>query len=82
MAEVTYGRLDRVLRSLGFSCRLLESAPKTRVYEHSSGAILMLPPLSDDQVVFPHHLTGVLGTLDNYRIASPLVFAEELQKVG
>src|SRR5262245_38104335 len=32
--DVTYGQLDRVLRSLGFSCRLLKEDPPARVYEH------------------------------------------------
>src|ERR687887_49891 len=42
--QVTYGQLDKVLRSLGFSCRLLKEEPPARVYEHESGALLTTPP--------------------------------------
>jgi hypothetical protein len=45
--EVTYGQLDKVLRSLGFSCRLVKGDPPARVYEHKeSGARISTPPLS------------------------------------
>jgi hypothetical protein len=82
MTEVTYGRLDRALRSLGFSCRLLTSEPKTRLYEHESGAMIMLPALPLERKAFPHHVDAVRGTLHNYGIASPVDFANELEKVG
>jgi hypothetical protein len=44
--EITYGQLDKVLRSLGFSCRLVNKEPPARVYEHrATGASLIIPPL-------------------------------------
>src|SRR5262245_54104068 len=43
--EVTYGQLDKVLLSLGFSCRLVKGDPPARVYEHKeTGASFMLSP--------------------------------------
>ena len=37
--DVNYGQLDRVLKSLGFSCRLLADEPPAKLYEHkASGA--------------------------------------------
>src|SRR4051812_4294849 len=54
MAELTYGKLDKVLRSLGFSVRVAVietksqqpelSEKKARVYEHkATGAMIALP---------------------------------------
>jgi hypothetical protein len=83
-SDVTYGQLDQVLRSLGFSCRLYtEDPPPTRVYEHKqTGAKLMLPPFSDDEKVLEYHLVTVRVTLDNYGIADPTAFADRLQKAS
>jgi hypothetical protein len=45
--EFTYGQLDEVLRSLGFSCRVVPSDTPKRVYEHvPSGARVCLPFLT------------------------------------
>ena len=81
--DVTYGQLDRVLRSLGFSCRLLTREPPARVYEHKDyGAIIMLPPFPESDRVFDYHLAAVRMTLNLYGIADPTAFAAELQKAG
>ena len=81
--EVTYGQLDKALRSLGFSCRLVKKEPPTRVYEHKeSGAWLMMPPFPEPGFVLEHHLVGARTTLDNFRIADPEVFDAQLQKAG
>ena len=51
-SEVTYGQLDKVLRSLGFSCRVVQKEPVTRVYEHKkTGALLMMPPFPETDFV-------------------------------
>jgi len=43
--EITYGQLDRVLRSLGFTRRLVEKDPPAVRYEHQeSGALISVPP--------------------------------------
>jgi hypothetical protein len=82
MSEVTYGQLDSALRGLGFSARIDEAKPRARVYEHESGAILMLPAFPDDQEVYPHHLSAAEITLDTYGIASRWDFVAELQKIS
>jgi hypothetical protein len=81
--EVTYGQLDKVLRSLGFSCRLVKKDPPTRVYEHKeSGALLMMPPFPMTDFVVDYHLAGARATLDVFGIADPKVFDAKLQKAG
>ena len=81
--DVTYGQLDRVLKVLGFSCRLLMDEPPTRVYEHkASGALLMIPPFPDTDNVLDYHLAAAKLTLDNFGIADARVFATELQQAG
>jgi hypothetical protein len=81
MKEVTYGQLDRVMSSLGFSVRVVTAANKLRVYEHAGvGARLALAYHPDSDYVRPHHLAAVQGTLDVNGIADPLDFAAGLQQ--
>ncbi|MFO0843808.1 MAG: hypothetical protein U0797_15670 [Gemmataceae bacterium] len=80
---VTYGQLDSVLRSLGFSCRPAEHDPPGRVYEHrESGAFIMLPDVTDGEKAFEHHVAAVRIELDNFGLAAPSVFAAKLQQAG
>jgi hypothetical protein len=66
MAELTYGRLDRVLRALGFSARVAED-PKAKVYVHKeTGALVPLPIVEDDETVRPSHLVAGRTVLDAY----------------
>jgi hypothetical protein len=81
--EVTYGQLDRVLRSLGFSCRLVTDEPATRVYDHKeTGASVMIPPFPENEFVLEYHLSGVRTTLDLFGVATPRVFEAKLQKAS
>jgi hypothetical protein len=81
--DVTYGQLDKVLRSLGFSCRLLKGDPPARVYEHKeSGAVIMTPPFPETDFVLDYHLIGARTTLDLFGIADPKGFDAKLQKAG
>jgi hypothetical protein len=81
--EVTYGQLDRVLRSLGFSSRLAPGKPPARHYEHKeTGAFITLPPLPESDRVMEHHLVTVRVTLDGFGIADPTAFAAQVQKAG
>ena len=81
--EVTYGQLDRVLRTLGFACRLVTEEPQTRVYEHKeSGSWIMLPLFPEDDLVLDYHLASVRTTLDGFGIVDPKVFAAKLQKAS
>jgi hypothetical protein len=83
-SEVTYGQLDKVLRSLGFSCRLIaDEPPPTRVYQHKeTGAMIMLPAFPENDKVFEYHMVAVRVELDNFGIADPTSFADKLQKAG
>lgn len=81
--DVTYGQLDKVLRSLGFTCRPTKRPPPGCFYEHKeSGAIIILPPFDESERVYEHHLVVVRTELDNFGLADPSVFAAKLQKAG
>ncbi|HVS38599.1 MAG TPA: hypothetical protein VMS17_23790 [Gemmataceae bacterium] len=81
--EVTYGQLDKVLRSLGFTCRPTKNDPPGRIYEHEkTGAVIMLPEFPDSDPVFEHHLVAARTELDNFGLADPSVFAAKIQKAG
>lgn len=83
MSEVTYGRLDKVLRSLGFTCRTANLRTKALVYEHpQTGAMIILPEGPAGNPVLPHHLAAVQGTLKVHGIADPLDFTAEPQRAG
>ena len=81
--EVTYGQLDRVLRSLGFTCQEEQGDRPALRYEHKgSGALISLPPLPKTELVRDYHLVGARTTLDLFGIAEPTVFDAKLQKAG
>jgi hypothetical protein len=78
MSEVTYGRLDKVLHSLGFSARTTKD--QARVYQHTeTGALIVLPVFPPEDKVLPRHLLAVRSILDAYGIADLLDFAAKLQ---
>lgn len=81
--DVTYGQLNKVLRSLGFSCRLVTEDPPARVYEYERyGALFTLPLFPEKDRVLDYHLVAVRTMLDSYGIADPTTFAAELQKAS
>jgi hypothetical protein len=81
-SEVTYGQLDEVLRSLGFSCWLAKKEPPARVYEHEeTGARITIPPYPFAHHVLIHHLVAARTTVDLFGVADPKVFDAKLQKV-
>jgi hypothetical protein len=79
---VTYGQLDKVLRSLGFSAHATKHAPPGRIYKHTTGAVIMLPEFSPSEHVFEHHLVAARLELYNFSLAEPSVFAAKLQRAG
>jgi hypothetical protein len=80
---VTYGQLDRALRSLGFSCRLANGEPPARVYDHKdSGASFFMPTFPETDFVLDYHLIGARTTLALFGIADPKSFDAQLQKAG
>ena len=81
--NVTYGQLHKVLRSLGFSCRLVKGKPPARHYEHKeTGAWITLPPYPESDRVLEHHLVTARVTVDGFGIADAKVFDAQLQKAG
>jgi len=81
--EVSYGQLDRALRSLGFTCRPGKNDPPGRVYEHSkTGATIRVPAFPENDLVYEHHLVAARMELNDFGIADPTVFEAKLQKAG
>jgi hypothetical protein len=79
--DVTYGQLDSVLRSFGFTVRPGANDPPGHVYEHkNAGAIIMLPRFSETERVYEHHLAAAQSELESFAIADPKTFAAKLQK--
>jgi len=82
-AKITYGQLDKVLHSLGFSCRVIEGDPPARRYEHQeTGALVSVPPYPMTDFVLEPHLVAARTTMDLFGITDPSVFDAELQKAG
>jgi hypothetical protein len=80
MSDVTYARLDEVLRSLGFSARVT-AEPKAKVYEHKeTGALVAFPICADGDTVLPRHLEAVRAMLDAYGIPDPMHLTLQLQR--
>jgi hypothetical protein len=81
--KTTCGQLDRVLRSLGFTRRLVEKDPPAVRYEHKeSGALISVPPFEDNDRALEHHIAVARATLNTFGIADPFAFDAELQKAG
>jgi hypothetical protein len=82
-SDVTYGQLDKALRSLGFSCRPSVKDPPGRIYQHpKSGALIKLPTFPDNEKVFEYHMITVQGELENFGIADSKTFGVKLHKAG
>jgi hypothetical protein len=82
--EITYGQLDSLLRSLGFTCRLVtHNPPPARVYElKGSEAIIIMPAFALTDFVLDYHLVGARTIVDQFGIADPKVFDAKLEKVA
>jgi hypothetical protein len=81
MPKVTYGQLDNVLRSLGFSLRGI--VEKNKVYSHEeSGALIVYPVFPDEEEAMPTHVGKVRAILEAYGIANPLDFTTKLMKAS
>jgi hypothetical protein len=81
MNTVTYGRLEEVLLSLGFSFHGVEE--KNKVFRHDqTGALIIYPEFPPDDPVLPRHLLLVQSILPAYGIADATVLSRELQKAS
>lgn len=83
-SDVTYGQLDKVLKSLGFSSRVVAVDPRsTRLYEHKkSGAYFMLPPYPMSDRAYAGHVVVARTIVDNFGIADRKKFDQKLRKVA
>ena len=82
-ADVTYGQLDKVLRSFGFKRHELDPNGKGIRYDHEkAGTWITLPLFPEEDHVLVHHLNHVRSTLNDFGIAAPSVFEAKLQKAG
>ncbi len=81
--DVTYGQLDKALKSLGFICRLAKLRGDVRLYEHeATGARFIFAAVPESDGVLDYHLLAVRTSLDLYGIADPKEFAAKLKKAG
>jgi hypothetical protein len=81
MSKLTYGRLDAMLRSLGFTVRIVED--KARWYEHKpTGAVVAIPIFPDDEEALQRHLVAVRLALDNFRLTYPAELPVAISKAG
>ena len=81
--DVTYGQLDKALRSFGFTRREFERHGEGVRYEHKeTGAAITLPRFPKEDYVLDYHLIMVRGTLDDFGVAAPSVFEAKLRKAG
>jgi hypothetical protein len=81
--SVTFGQLDEVLRSLGFTCRLGDNDPPGYIYEHPmAGAMILLPSFAKADRIYEHHLAAARMELRDFGIADPATFDAKLHKAG
>lgn len=81
MTEMAYGRMEEVLRTLGFSLRGVEEGNKVFLHE-ATGALVIFPEFPAENLVLPRHLLAVKSILQAYDIADPLGFTTELHKAS
>jgi len=81
--KFTYGQLGKVLRSLGFTSRLVEGNPPALIYDHKdTGCSIMVPPFPKDDLVLERHFATARMMLDQFGIADPEAFDAKLRKAG
>ncbi len=81
MTEVTFGKLDQLLRGLGFTA--FDTLTGTRVYQHRpSGAEVYIPRQTPEQLVRPHHVLSARVTLDDFGVLADREFEGRLQTAG
>jgi len=82
-SQITYGQLDGTLRTLGFSCRLSESMPPARLYDHpDTGASITLSAFPLEDFAYEYHLIGVRIMLDHYGMPDPTKSGAGLQSAS
>ena len=77
--DVTYGQLDKTLRSLGFSCQPSKGELPTRVYEHETGASFLIPPFPETDFVLDYHLLAARTMVDLFGVTDPKLFDAQVR---
>jgi hypothetical protein len=80
MTEMTYGRMEEILGSLGFTLRGVEE--RNKVFEHETGALVIFPVFAPEAPVLPRHLLAVKSVLKAYGIVDPSGFMAYLQQAS
>ena len=79
----TYGQLEKVLRSLGFSSRIVGGVPPALIYDHEeTGCSIMVPPFPKDDRMLEYHFATARMMLDQFGIADPEAFDAKLRKAS
>jgi hypothetical protein len=82
-SKFTYGQLDIVLKSFGFTCRPSTNDPPGRIYEHpQTGARISLPTYPLRNKVFEYHMVAVRGQLYYFGIADSDALEAKVQKAS
>jgi hypothetical protein len=77
--NITYGKLDAVLQSVGFTVRVERA--KRRLYTHAeTGAVMSLPDRKSSEPANSTYVAAVRKVLADYEIADEVAFASQLQK--
>lgn len=80
-SNVTYGQLDGVLKSLGFSVKVEKG--KRRLYRHEeTGAVMSLPDRRPAELVGATHFAATRHVLSDFGIADDIKFASQLQEAS
>jgi hypothetical protein len=81
MSDLSYGELDRILRSLGFDLR--GPMENNKIYWHPQvEALITLPIFPDDQAVYQHHIDLTRLTLDTYGLDNPFANTPRPQRAS
>lgn len=81
--DITYGQLDKALRSMGFSFCPTHNERPARFYLHEgTGAEVALPDFPDSERVYAHHLIVARTVTNLFGIAEPMEFDAKLERAG
>ncbi|GBF80786.1 type II toxin-antitoxin system HicA family toxin [Aphanothece sacrum] len=75
--KIRYRELEKVILSLNFISLSTEGTQK--VFEHPSGALIILPDYSENQEVSPTHIAAIARILDEFNIMNKLDFETFLE---
>jgi hypothetical protein len=76
--NIRYSKLEELILSLNFIS--LSTEGNQKVFEHPSGALIILPDYSENQEVSPTHIAAIGHILDEFNIMNKLDFKTGLEK--